>query len=77
MREVRRACNSSTRCAAVGGEAPRSADSIVPRSCFGDTIFSPLTGETLKLEAERGKRKRCVPLGPLEREMKQWGFTED
>jgi len=54
---VRRACKSSTRCAAVGEEAPRSADSMVPRSCFGDTIFSPVAGETLTLEEERGKRE--------------------
>lgn len=60
MTEVRRACKSSTRCAAVGDEAPRSADSMVPRSCFGDTIFSPVAGETLKLEGERGKRVRSL-----------------
>lgn len=58
--EVRMACNSSTRCAAVGGEGPRSADSSVDRSCFGETICAGhCSDETLEqmMSKEKGKKK--------------------
>lgn len=45
---MRIACNTSIRCDAVGGEEPRSADSKVDRSCFGETICGGAGDDEIK-----------------------------